>query len=166
MQNRVFVLDAQRAPLMPCHPARARELLREGKAAVFRRFPFTIILNERNGGGTQNLTIKSDPGSKTTGLALVAAFRRGLTVIWAGELAHRGHIIHAALERRSDQRHSRRSRKTRHRAPRFDHRTRPAPVGHFKIPHLWSPKIPQAGRADYQLTEVFCASRVAASLSR
>lgn len=126
MQNRVFVLDAQRAPLMPCHPARARELLREGKAAVFRRFPFTIILNERNGGGTQNLTIKSDPGSKTTGLALVAAFRRGLTVIWAGELAHRGHIIHAALERRSDQRHSRRSRKTRHRAPRFDHRTRPA----------------------------------------
>ena len=40
------------------------------------------------------------------------------------------------------------------------------PVGHFKIPHLWSPKIPQAGHADYQLTEVFCASRVAASLSR
>ncbi|MFA7525548.1 MAG: hypothetical protein WCY91_09230, partial [Acidithiobacillus sp.] len=40
------------------------------------------------------------------------------------------------------------------------------PVGHFKIPHLWSPKIPQAGRADYQLTEGFCASRVAASLSR
>ncbi|MBU2774209.1 HNH endonuclease [Acidithiobacillus ferrooxidans] len=126
MQNRVFVLDAQRAPLMPCHPARARALLRQRKAAVFRRFPFTIILNERNGGGTQNLTIRSDPGSKTTGLALVAAFRRGLTVIWAGELAHRGHIIHVALERRSDQRHSRRSRKTRHRAPRFDHRTRPA----------------------------------------
>ena len=40
------------------------------------------------------------------------------------------------------------------------------PVGHFKIPHLWSPKIPQAGRVDYQLTEGFCASRVAASLSR
>ena len=41
-----------------------------------------------------------------------------------------------------------------------------APVGHFKIPHLWSPKIPQAGRVDYQLTEGFCANRVAASLSR
>ena len=40
------------------------------------------------------------------------------------------------------------------------------PVGHFKIPHLWSPKIPQAGRVDYQLTEGFCASRVTASLSR
>lgn len=30
-----------------------------------------------------------------------------------------------------------------------------APVGHFKIPHLWPPKIPQAGRADYELVEVF-----------
>ena len=29
------------------------------------------------------------------------------------------------------------------------------PVGHFKIPHLWPPKIPQAGRADYELVEAF-----------
>ncbi|MHB1630697.1 MAG: RNA-guided endonuclease IscB [Acidithiobacillus sp.] len=124
MQNRVFVIDSSKAPLMPCHPARARELLREGEAAVFRRFPFTIILRERLGGGRQNITAKSDPGSKTTGLALVAAFKRGLTVIWAAELAHRGQAISAALEKRSNQRHSRRNRKTRYRAPRFDHRTR------------------------------------------
>ncbi len=39
------------------------------------------------------------------------------------------------------------------------------PVGHFKFPHLWPPKFPQAGRADYQLTEVFCARRAAASFS-
>jgi hypothetical protein len=32
-QNRVLVLDRNRQPLMPCHPARARELLRKGKAA-------------------------------------------------------------------------------------------------------------------------------------
>ncbi|MBI2568557.1 MAG: RRXRR domain-containing protein, partial [Candidatus Schekmanbacteria bacterium] len=32
MQNRVFVLDGERRPLMPCHPARARRLLRDGKA--------------------------------------------------------------------------------------------------------------------------------------
>ena len=47
MQNRVFVIDSRKTPLMPCHPARARDLLRAGKAAVFRRFPFTIILRER-----------------------------------------------------------------------------------------------------------------------
>jgi len=31
----------------------------------------------------------------------------------------------------------------------------PCPVGHFKIPHLWPPKIPQAGRVDYELVNVF-----------
>jgi hypothetical protein len=40
------------------------------------------------------------------------------------------------------------------------------PVGHFKLPHLWSPKLPQAGRVDYQLAAGFCASRAAASLRR
>ncbi|MEL7433840.1 MAG: RRXRR domain-containing protein, partial [Chloroflexota bacterium] len=40
----VFVLDKNKEPLMPCHPARARELLKKGKAAVFRQYPFTIIL--------------------------------------------------------------------------------------------------------------------------
>jgi hypothetical protein len=29
------------------------------------------------------------------------------------------------------------------------------PVGHFKIPHLWPVKIPQAGRADYELVKLF-----------
>jgi len=43
----VFVLDTHRQPLDPCHEARARELLNKGKAAVFRRYPFTIILKER-----------------------------------------------------------------------------------------------------------------------
>lgn len=41
---RAFVLDKDRKPLMPCHAAKARKLLKKGKAAVFRRFPFTIIL--------------------------------------------------------------------------------------------------------------------------
>lgn len=39
--SRVFVLDAQRQPLMPCTPARARVLLRRKRAAVFRHFPRT-----------------------------------------------------------------------------------------------------------------------------
>jgi hypothetical protein len=47
---------------MPCHPARARELLREGKAAVFRRFPFTIILGYLN--SMMDLPIKSRPDTQ------------------------------------------------------------------------------------------------------
>ncbi|MBN6740744.1 RRXRR domain-containing protein [Acidithiobacillus sp. MC6.1] len=126
-QNSVLVLDKNRQPLMPCHPARARELLRKGKAAVFRRYPFTLILKEREGGATQPTTLKADPGSKTTGLALVAeCAKRGSVVVWAAELVHRGYAISLSLKKRHDQRHSRRNRKTRYRAPRFDHRTRPA----------------------------------------
>lgn len=38
----VFVLDTNRNKLNPCHPAKARLLLKQGKAAVFRMYPFTI----------------------------------------------------------------------------------------------------------------------------
>jgi hypothetical protein len=125
MQSRVLVLDKTRQPLMPCHPARAGELLRKGKAAVFRRYPFTIILKEREGGGTRATRLKLDPGSKTTGMVLVADFaHRGTTVVWAAELTHRGHAIRKALEDRRGHRRFRRSR-LRYRAPRFLHRTRP-----------------------------------------
>ncbi|WP_174521163.1 RRXRR domain-containing protein, partial [Alicyclobacillus kakegawensis] len=85
-QNRVFVLDNHRNPLMPCHPARARQLLKKGKAAVFRRYPFTIILKEREDGGVQPLRMKLDPGAKVTGMALVVSFQRGDVVLWAAEL--------------------------------------------------------------------------------
>ena len=42
--SKVFVLDSHKQPLIPVHPGRARILLSAGKAAVYRRFPFTIIL--------------------------------------------------------------------------------------------------------------------------
>lgn len=44
--SRVFVMDAHGRPLAPCTPARARLLLKQHKAAVLRRFPFTLILKE------------------------------------------------------------------------------------------------------------------------
>jgi RRXRR protein len=40
--SKVFVVDKNKQPLAPTHPARARVLLNEGKAAVYRRFPFTL----------------------------------------------------------------------------------------------------------------------------
>jgi hypothetical protein len=44
--SKVFVINTDKQPLNPIHSAQARQLLRNGKAAVFRRFPFTIILKE------------------------------------------------------------------------------------------------------------------------
>lgn len=126
MQNRVLVLDKNRQPLMPCHPARARELLRKGKAAVFRRYPFTLILKEREGGAVQPTRLKLNPGSKTTGMALVVeCARRGKVLVWAGELQHRGAAIRKALADRRAHRRFRRGH-LRYRAPRFLNRTRPA----------------------------------------
>jgi len=90
--QRVLVVSNSRQPLMPCSPARARMLLREGKAAVFRRYPFTIILKDRACGDIQPVELKVDPGSKVTGIVLVADFaKRGKTVVFATELQHRVH---------------------------------------------------------------------------
>jgi hypothetical protein len=94
----VFVLDSDRQPLDPCHPARARQLLHRGRAAVLRRYPFTIILHDRKREDSvvHAHRLKIDPGSHTTGLALL----RGSHILWAAELTHRGQRIQAALERR------------------------------------------------------------------
>ena len=120
----VCVLDPNRHPLDPCHPARARQLLDAGRAAVFRRFPFTIILHDRTRAASmvQAHRLKIDPGSKTSGLAIV----QGPRVIWAAELTHRGQRIKAALETRRAIRRGRRQRQMRYRQPRFLNRTRPA----------------------------------------
>ena len=43
MRN-VFVVDTNKQPLNTIHPGEARLLLSRGKAAVLKRYPFTIIL--------------------------------------------------------------------------------------------------------------------------
>ena len=122
--SKVFVLDTQKRPLEPVHPGHARLLLKKGKAAIFRRYPFTIIRKAAAPAAPpEPLRVKIDPGSKTTGLALVND-QTG-EVVWAGELAHRGGAIRHALLARRARRRSRRTRKTRHRAPRFLNRRRP-----------------------------------------
>ncbi|MGK7927636.1 MAG: RNA-guided endonuclease IscB [Spirulina sp.] len=118
---RVFVLDKNKRPLNPTHPARARKLLKNGRARVFKRFPFTIILQDVEGGETNDCQLKIDPGSKTTGLAIL----QGNRVIWGAELTHRGSQIRDALTSRRQLRRSRRNRKTRYRKPRFLNRKRP-----------------------------------------
>ncbi|MBK1648780.1 RRXRR domain-containing protein, partial [Rhabdochromatium marinum] len=67
----VFVLDKKKQPLMPCSEKRARLLLERGRAVVVRLHPFSIRLKDRIGGDTQPLCFQLDPGSQTTGIALV-----------------------------------------------------------------------------------------------
>ena len=69
----VFVLDTQGKALMPCTERRARLLLARGRARVHRLVPMVIRLVDRQVASCalQPLRLKLDPGSKTTGLALV-----------------------------------------------------------------------------------------------
>ena len=124
--QKAFVLDKNKKPLMPCHPARARELLKKGRASVYRVKPFTIILKDRADGATQPLELKFDAGSKVTGIALVLHGAKQAKTIWCANLHHRGLAIRDALLTRRAIRRSRRNRHTRYRQARFLNRTRPS----------------------------------------
>lgn len=117
----VFVVDTHRTPQTPVHPAVARKLLRAGQAAVWRRYPFTLILKAPGPLFVRPCRLKIDPGSRTTGLAIL----HGDRVVWAAELQHRGQRIKAALDTRRALRRGRRQRNTRYRKPRFLNRRRP-----------------------------------------
>jgi 5-methylcytosine-specific restriction endonuclease McrA len=119
--NFVFVVDTNLKPLSPCKPAIARKLLGAGKAAVYRQFPFTIVLKKAVEAVPEPIELKIDPGSKTTGFALL----QGVKVIYGAELTHRGQAIKAHLDSRRANRRGRRARHTRYRQARFLNRTRP-----------------------------------------
>jgi len=119
--SNVFVLDTNKHQLNPVHPARARVLLDKGQAAIFKRFPFTIILKIAiEDPIVAELRIKLDPGSKTTGIAIVNDMSG--EVVFAAELSHRGHKIKENLDGRRAIRRSRRNRKTRYRQARWRNR--------------------------------------------
>jgi 5-methylcytosine-specific restriction endonuclease McrA len=123
LMSKIFLLDTNKKPLNPIHPAQARQLLKNKKAAIFKRFPFTLILKEAKPDvEVQPLRIKIDPGAKNTGFALVNDATG--EVIFAAELQHRGFQIRDTLTSRRQLRRSRRNRKTRYRAPRFNNRKR------------------------------------------
>lgn len=137
MSNFALVLNSNKQPLDPICPGAARRLLKAGKAAVYRLYPFTIIHKQEVEQTPTPIAIKLDPGSKTTGIVLVllgsfawtgnpsAKTPQNDKVIWAAELTHRGQNISASLESRSAIRGNRRARKTRYRPARFLNRARP-----------------------------------------
>lgn len=123
MSNYVFLIDQAKNQMDPIHPAQADKLLDTGKASVFRRYPFTLIMHrEIPNIITHPLSLRIDPGSKITGIALVTD--RG-DVIWGMELTHRGGLIKDALCSRSACRRGRRNRNLRYRKARFLNRKRP-----------------------------------------
>ncbi len=89
----VFVLGKNKRPLMPCSEKRARLLLERGRARVHRLVPFTIRLVDRTvvDCALQPLELKIDPGSKTSGLALVRT--RQSVNAQSGEITATAHVL-------------------------------------------------------------------------
>ncbi|MHB8318145.1 MAG: RNA-guided endonuclease IscB [Acidimicrobiales bacterium] len=125
--SRVFVLDMHGHPLMPCRPARARKLLLSGRARVHRLTPFVIRLVDRTAANSviPGVEVAIDPGSKATGISVFQTTTSGRVGLVGVEVQHRGQLIHKKMDQRSNYRRGRRSRNLRHRAPRFNNRTRP-----------------------------------------
>jgi 5-methylcytosine-specific restriction endonuclease McrA len=113
---------------MPTTPKRAKELLHTGRARVHKRYPFTIRLTDRTVEGSEvdGVTVKIDPGSKATGVAVARTDADGTVHGLAGiEVRHRGQQVHLNMVARAQRRRGRRSRNLRYRAPRFSNRRRP-----------------------------------------
>ncbi|MGN1233499.1 MAG: RNA-guided endonuclease IscB [Candidatus Cryptobacteroides sp.] len=117
----VYVLSNTGKALMPTnHHGKVRHLLREGKARVVRREPFTIQLLYDSKKYTQPVTLGVDAGTGHVGLSATTESRE----LFAAEVTLR-QDIQELLATRREARRSRRQRKTRYRAPRFDNRRRP-----------------------------------------
>jgi len=93
--NKVFVIDRNKTRLTPCHPARARKLLKSKKAAVYRMRPFTIILKRvvENPVVNEKIECKIDPGSKTSGIVITITSNNECDVVYAMNLKHHGSLI-------------------------------------------------------------------------
>jgi hypothetical protein len=110
----VYVINKNGKPLMPCTEAKARHLLRDGKAKVIRRIPFTIKLLWDCEENTQEVVAGLDTGAKTIGCCVVANGR----IIYQAQIEIRDDVSKKMTQRKMYRR-DRRNRKTRYRKERF-----------------------------------------------
>lgn len=117
----VYVISHTGKALMPTnHHGKVKHLLREGKARVVRREPFTIQLLYDNTEYTQPITLGVDAGTTHVGLSATNESNE----LFAAEVTLRRDIP-GLLAARREARRARRNRQTRYRAPRFNNRRRP-----------------------------------------
>ena len=126
--NRVFVLDANGKPLMPCTPRRARRLIDAKRVAKRFYRPFTIQIKDRSIDDgtttTQPVEARTTPGVRRSGIAVVTLLENEERTIYQEEVQHRSDISTRLKERKSHR--GRRRGERWYRAPRFNNRRRPA----------------------------------------
>jgi hypothetical protein len=114
----VYVLNNLGQPLMPTENyAKVRILLKQNRAKVVKRCPFTIQLLYSSTNYTQEVILGVDAGSKTIGLSATTKVKE----LYASEVTLRNDIV-GLLASRREYRRTRRSHKTRYRKARFNNR--------------------------------------------
>ncbi|MBA7528518.1 hypothetical protein ES705_20705 [subsurface metagenome] len=116
----VYVLNKRGKPLMPCSPGKAKVLLKESKAKVAKRTPFTIQLTTATGETRQLITLGVDSGYSSLGLSAVSQDKE----LYRAQVRLREDLVKLNSERKGYRR-ARRHRKTWYRSPRFLNRKKP-----------------------------------------
>ncbi len=119
----VYVLNQDGQPIMPTvNHAKVRVLLKNGKAKVVKRCPFTIQLLYPCDNQTQPISLGVDAGSKHIGIsATTKGNNTGAIVFYEADVTLRNDIVEL-LSTRREMRSARRNRKTRYRKARFNNR--------------------------------------------
>lgn len=112
----VYVLNIDGQPLMPTtRHGKVKHLLKDGKAKVVKRCPFTIKLLYETPNCTQDLTLGVDTGSGAIGTAVSTDDGE---IVYMSEVVVRNDITDK-MTQRAKYRRNRRSRKTRYRKARW-----------------------------------------------
>jgi len=137
----VYVLNKDGKPLMPCKPSKARKLLKQNKAKVIKKEPFTIQLLYGSSGYKQDINLGVDAGSKYIGLSATTDTKE----LYTADIELRSDIVDLLSTRRQNRR-ARRNR-LRYRAPRFNNRV------HSKNKGWLAPSIEQKIQCHFKAIE-------------
>lgn len=123
----VYVIDINNNPLMPCENVVARLLLKNKKAKVLKKCPFTIKLLSQTTNYTQPIVLGVDTGSSHIGASAVT---RDGKVLYMSDITIRNDIKDK-MDTRRKYRRTRRNRKTRYRKARWLNRKNSIKTGRF-----------------------------------
>ena len=137
----IYVLNIEGQPLMPCKEAKARKLLKQNKAKIYKREPFTIQLLFVCENQTQDITLGVDAGSKHIGLSATTKEKE----LYAADVELRNDIVELLATRRQNRR-TRRNR-LRYRKPRFNNRV------HSKKSGWLAPSVEQKIQTHFRVIE-------------
>ena len=128
---KVFIINKHGEALMPCSPRKAKLLLRDGKANVIKRNPFTIQLKHGATGYKQDLTLGVDTGHSEVGISVISETKEVFSAV-----AKMRNDISANMTTRKMYRRQKRN-KLRYRAPRFLNRSASTRKGRLAPSVLW-----------------------------